>query len=249
MQINALIVDDEPLARQRLAQLLGRLDPPVPVLAQCQDAGSALAWLESHPGQTQVCFLDIQIPGPDGLRLADKISSLPQAPQVVFVTAHAEHALRAFELDASDYLTKPVRLERLAQALVRCRRHAMAGVEGGGHARPVGELVVQDRQRIVRVPCRSILYLKAEQKYVTVYTLDGPYIIDESLSDLEGRLGQAFVRVHRNALVAVHAIRALERQDMPDAGEGWAVQVTPSLEWLPVSRRQLPAVREALAGR
>ena len=119
----------------------------------------------------------------------------------------------------------------------------------GGHARPVGELVVQDRQRIVRVPCDRILYLKAEQKYVTVHTLDGPYIMDEPLSDLEGRLGQAFVRIHRNALVAVHAIRALERQDMPDVGEGWAVQITPSQEWLTVSRRQLPTVREALASR
>lgn len=245
--LRALLVDDEPLARQRLAQLLSRLDEPVSVLGEASDAGAALAWLEARPGQVDVVLLDIQMPGPDGLRLADKIRALASAPQVVFVTAHTEHALKAFELEASDYLTKPVRLERLAQAMARCRKRLPAAANSVAVAvpDPSAVLLVQERGRLVKVPVSDIVYLKAELKYVTLRTAGHRYVLDDSLTDLEERLGASVIRVHRNALVARAAVRRLERRDDPDGGEGWAVQVG-SGEWLTVSRRQVPAVKDAL---
>lgn len=245
--LRALVVDDEPLARQRLALLLSRLDDPVQILGEAGDAGAALAWLEARPGQVDVVLLDIQMPGPDGLRLADKIRALTPAPQVVFVTAHAEHALKAFELEASDYLTKPVRQERLAQAMARCARRLAtpAGAAVSASQDPSATLLVQERGRLVKVPVSDILYLKAELKYVTLRTVSHGYVLDDSLTDLEERLGSSVIRVHRNALVARSAVRRLERRDDPDGAEGWAVQVGDG-EWLAVSRRQVPAVKEAL---
>ena len=244
--LRALLVDDEPLARQRLASLLSRLDEPVLVAGEAGDAGAALAWLEARPGQADVVLLDIQMPGPDGLRLADKIRALSPAPQVVFVTAHTEHALKAFELEASDYLTKPVRQERLAQAMARCRKRLPAG---SAAPRAVAEasatLLVQERGRVIKVPVSDILYLKAELKYVTLRTATHSYVLDDSLTELEERLGDSVIRVHRNALVARSAVRRLERRDDADGTEGWAVQVGGG-EWLTVSRRQVPAVKEAL---
>jgi two-component system response regulator AlgR len=247
MQLRAMVVDDEPLARQRLAAMLGKLDEPVSVLAQCGDAGSALAWLEAHPGEAQVAFLDIQMPGPDGLRLADKLRGMSDAPTVVFVTAHTEHALQAFELEAGDYLTKPVRQDRLAQAVARCRKLWASRPSRPPQSAPGDAwLVVQDRGRIVKVPTQEVLYLKAELKYVTLRTSEHSYVLDESLTELEARLGDRFIRIHRNALVARSAMHRLERRDDELGNEGWAAQIKATGEWLAVSRRQVPAVREAL---
>jgi two-component system response regulator AlgR len=251
--LKVLVVDDEPLARARMLSLLQRagtaMSCDVQVLAELGDAGSALAWLDTHPAQAEVIFLDIQMPGPDGLRLADKLRGGPHAAQVVFVTAHAEHALKAFELEACDYLTKPVRQDRLQKALERCVRlkapaPAPAGVPNTSDA---SSLLVQDRGRMVRVPLAEVLYFKAELKYVTLRTPSHSWIMDESLTDLEARLGDRFIRVHRNALVAKAAMHMLERRDDPEGGEGWAVQVRDTNEWLAVSRRQASVVREALA--
>jgi two-component system response regulator AlgR len=166
---------------------------------------------------------------------------------VVFVTAHAEHALKAFELEAVDYLTKPVRRERLLAALQRVRqrlRPAPAPLPEGP------ALVVNDRGRVLRLPYAEMLYLKAEQKYVTLRTAEHSYVLDETLTELEQRLGDAFIRIHRNALVARRAIRELQlRSDDTEAdADGWSVRVAPLDEWLAVSRRQVAAVRAALAG-
>jgi two-component system response regulator AlgR len=111
-------------------------------------------------------------------------------------------------------------------------------------------LVVHARGRVLRLPIAEVLYLKAELKYVTLRTPGRSYVLDDALADLEhrlGELGQGFLRVHRNALVAKRAVRALEYRSDADGDEGWAVRVAPSDEWIAVSRRQLPAVREALA--
>lgn len=250
--LRALIVDDEPLARARMITLLKRADLGVQVMAELGDSGAALGWLEAHPRGADVVFLDIQMPGPDGLRLAEKLRQWPHTLQVIFVTAHAEHALRAFELQACDYLTKPVRLDRLQQALSRCSKlqqpRDVQSPRSVGEEEPV--IVVQDRGRVVRVPAREVLYLKAELKYVTVRTAVNSWLVDESLSELESRLGARFIRVHRNALVARSAMARLERRDDTDGHdglEGWAVQVRPTGEWLAVSRRQASAVKESIA--
>lgn len=240
--MHVLIVDDETLARLRLRTLLEDMAGSLPSLSwtDAADADTALAVLRSRPAD--VVLLDIHMPGRDGLKLASALKSLPQPPEVIFVTAHAEHALQAFELQALDYLTKPVRRERLLAALQR----VSPKVAPPAAAEPV--LVVSDRGRVLRLPVREVLYLKAEQKYVTLRTEAHSYVLDDSLNDLEQRLGEAFIRVHRNALVAVQAVRALEqRANAEEGSEGWAVRVAPLDEWLAVSRRQVATVRAALA--
>ena len=243
-----LIVDDEALARMRMRSLLDGLAESTPELglsisAEAADADEALLALRDQAAD--VVLLDIGLPGRDGLRLATALKALPQPPAVVFVTAHAEHAVQAFELEALDYLTKPVRRERLLAALQRVQQR-MASV--GPAAAPDPVLVVSDRGRVLRLPVREVLYLKAEQKYVTLRTAAHTHVLDDALSDLELRLGDAFVRVHRNALVAVRAVRALELRGVAKDNEvdGWAVLVAPLDEWLPVSRRQVAAVRAAI---
>jgi two-component system response regulator AlgR len=244
--LRALVVDDESLARLRLRTLLGDCsEPAASVVAEAANAVQAMDALRRET--FDVVLLDIRMPGADGIALAQAIARLTKPPAVVFVTAHSEHAVQAFELEAADYLTKPVRLERLQQALQKVERLAQAakGLEPdlkGEH------LIIQDRGRTERVPLGEVLYLKAELKYITVRTAGKSYILDGSLNELEEKYPQQFMRVHRNALVARRAVRALEKHFDPEEGEGWAVRLTGIDELLAVSRRQLSAVREAIAG-
>ncbi|MBW8828504.1 MAG: response regulator transcription factor [Burkholderiales bacterium] len=250
--LRVLLVDDEELARLRLRGLVGECtSPKANVVGEAANATQALVWLQSQ--DCDLMLLDIHMPGRDGTQLAAELQQLTNPPAVVFVTAHTEHALRAFDLEAVDYLTKPVRRERLHAALQRvAQRLAIApppsAVAGAAETEPV--VVVSDRGRVVRVPVSEVLYLKAELKYVTLRTAEHTYVLDNALSDLEQRLGDRFIRVHRNALVAKGAVRALERRVIAcaddEGGESWAVKVAPVDEWLAVSRRQATAVREAL---
>jgi two-component system response regulator AlgR len=239
-----LLVDDEPLARSRMRTLLADCKSPgAEVAAEAANAAQAMEHLRRQ--NFDAVLLDIHMPGADGLALAGVLRTLPEPPAVVFVTAYAEHAVAAFELEAVDYLTKPVRLERLQAALARVER-ARQGRSGGGDA-DQEVLVIQDRGRTERVPVAEVLYFKAELKYITVRTAARSYILDGSLSDLEERHGGQFLRVHRNALVSRRAVRALEKHYDAEEGEGWAVRLNGIEESLSVSRRQLSAVREALA--
>jgi two-component system response regulator AlgR len=258
--LRVLLVDDEELARLRLRGLVQECgEPKAVVVGEAANAAQALVWLATST--CDVLLLDVQMPGRDGTQLAADLRQRADPPAVVFVTAHAQHALRAFDLDAVDYLTKPVRRERLNAALQRvAQRLALQRPMAPAQIAPVTEdmpaIVVTDRGRVVRVPVVEVLYFKAELKYVTLRTADHTYVLDEALSDLEQRLGDRFLRVHRNALVARNAVRALERKSVAgerdeESGEGWAVRMAPVDEWLAVSRRQVAAVREALvtAGR
>jgi two-component system, LytTR family, response regulator AlgR len=244
--LRVLLIDDEPLARLRLGTLLRECaGPPAEVVGEVGDAASALRWLDGNA--CDLVLLDIQMPASSGTDLAVRLRQRLDAPAVVFVTAHAEHALQAFELDAVDYLTKPVRRDRLQAALQRAAQRIAP--RRPAEVDDAAAIVVTDRGRLRRVPVADVLYLKAELKYVTLRTAEHTFVLDDALSELEQRLGERFVRVHRNALVARHAMRALERRADPDeAGEAWAVQVAPGGEWLAVSRRQLGAVRDAIAG-
>lgn len=246
MGLKLLLVDDEPLARSRLRTLLAGCGTPAADVAG--EAGNAAQAMEQVRRQAfDAVLLDVHMPGADGLALAQALRALPKPPVVIFVTAHAEHAVAAFELEAIDYLTKPVRLERLQVALQKAER----ALQGRGGAAPGGApdvLVIQDRGRTERVPVAEVLYFKAELKYVTVRTSARSYILDGSLSELEDRHGTQFLRVHRNALVARRAVRSLEKHYDPQEGECWAVRLTGIDESLAVSRRQLSAVREAITG-
>jgi two-component system response regulator AlgR len=252
--LRVLIVDDEVLARVRLAQLVREGQPAARVVAEAAGGAEAQALLaRAGEGGIDVVLLDIGLPGPNGLALAAALKVRARPPAVVFVTAHSGHALEAFELQALDYLTKPVRRERLQQALERAQRWLKASVAASAPPTPV--LVLEERGRVLRLPFAEIVSLRAEHKVVVVRTTRQQLTVDESLNELEQRLGGGFVRIHRNALVARHAIRALELRpglDEQGGGDGWAVWVTPGAEdggeWLAVSRRQVAAVKAVLAG-
>jgi two-component system, LytTR family, response regulator AlgR len=189
----------------------------------------------------------VHMPGVDGITLANTLRQMAAPPSIVFVTAYPEHAVSAFEVEAVDYLTKPVRRERLQQALQKVVK-ARAGKEGAPDAGPPEALIIQERGRSERVALSDIIYLKAELKYITVRTAEKEHIYDGALSDLEARYSHLFVRVHRNALVSRRAVRAVEKHSDPVEGEGWTVRLDGVEERLAVSRRQLAAVREALMG-
>lgn len=254
--MRVLIVDDEALARMRLQQLLedaaadaaaqsgagaaeysawGKLE-----ITQAEDPLQAIALLHKQP--FDVAFLDVQMPGASGLQLARELRQLAKTPVLVFVSAHPEHALQAFELDAVDYLSKPLSTSRLQQTLGKIERQLrLAAPQDTEHERV---LLIQERGRMLRLPLAQVLYIKAELKYLTVRTLQNSYLLDGSLNDLEQQHGDIFLRTHRSALVAKQAMVALEKQS--DGEEGWALRLQGLSELLPVSRRQLASVRQAM---
>jgi len=254
--LRVLVVDDEELARMRLKSLVNECaEPRVSVVGEAANAAQALVWLTTR--HCDLVLLDVQMPGRDGTQLAAELRLLNPAPAVVFVTAHAEHALKAFDLDAIDYLTKPVKRERLQAALRRVAQRIAAPAAAAPvqadlvKAEDGPAIIVSDRGRVIRVPVSEVLYLKAELKYVTLRTAEHTHVLDDSLAELEQRLGDRFLRVHRNALVAKRAVRALEKraiagESVEEGYEGWGVCIAPVGEWLAVSRRQVAAVREAL---
>ena len=243
--LNILIVDDELLARKRMRTLLGDCtEPAVTIGGEAKNSAEALALLEQV--QFDAVLLDIHMPGGDGLALARRLKELPHQPAIVFITAHAEHAVEAFELTATDYLTKPVRLERLQNSLQKIE-HYKKSIRRLEPSLPNETLVIQERGMTERIPLNEVLYLKAELKYISVRTALKTHILEGSLNDLEARYPAHFLRVHRNALVATHAIRALEKHFDPDEGDGWAVRLTNIDELLMVSRRQLAAVKEVIS--
>jgi two-component system response regulator AlgR len=244
MTLRTLIVDDETLARSRLRTLLAECQSPAAeVVAEAAHGEGA----QRHLADTRfdLVLLDIHMPGIDGIELARSLRNRPGAPAVVFVTAHAAHAVTAFELEAVDYLTKPVRAERLQQALQKAERYLKERRAPPSETQQEA-LLIQERGRAERVPLVEVLYLKSELKYLTVRTASRSHIYDGSLADFEERYPARFVRVHRNALVARAAIRALEKYDDGEDAEGWALKLEGIPEPVVVSRRQLAAVREAI---
>jgi len=231
--MRVLVVDDEPLARTRLAALLGECES-VTLAGSVGDGDAALAAI----GQLQpdVLLLDINMPGMDGAALAARLAGQPR-PQVIFCTAYENHALAAFELGAVDYLLKPVRLERLREALQRARQRLDAAPPA-----PVGYLHGRLRGEQVRIALSEVVCLLAEEKYVVVQHGGGELLIEESLRQLEETYPTQLVRLHRNCLVP--APRLLGLKTLADgrvlarlAGTGFSPEV---------SRRNLPAVRKLL---
>ncbi|HEX9398144.1 MAG TPA: LytTR family DNA-binding domain-containing protein [Burkholderiales bacterium] len=246
--IRVFIADDEAPARERLKELLEDIATEVPTQV-VGEAANGLEAIERLPGSgAELVLLDIQMPGMGGLEVARHLASLERTPTVVFVTAHDRHAVEAFELNALDYLMKPVRAQRLAAALAKALAGGAPGREQLARAAAAAReyLSVAERQRIALVPVRDIVFLRAEQKYVTVRTREREHLIEESLVALEKEFEARFVRIHRNCLVARAAIRGFERT-AAEAGEpGWQIVLEGIAERLPVSRRQWPALRDLL---
>jgi len=253
--LNVLIVDDEPLARSRLTQQLAECSREIE-LNVAGTAEGGLAALEAVDRlRPDAVLLDITMPDMSGIEVARHLVARDEPPAIVFVTAFDEHALPAFEVQALDYLLKPVRTERLLEALRRVHRLKRNEPRIEELARSLGSrrshLTVAERGRMVLVPIDEIVYLRAELKYVTIRTSQKEHLTEESLAALEQEFGDRFVRIHRNALVARAAIQGFQRvraraDGESDAGEGhWEVLLKTVAERLPISRRQWPAVKSA----
>jgi len=242
-ELKVFIADDEEPARERLKTLLGDIAAQVPaqVVGEARNGVQAIELVP--PSGAQVLLLDIQMPGMGGLEVARHLARLNQPPRIVFVTAHDRHAVEAFELNALDYLLKPVRAERLGAALKKASVPENARLEKAAQS-PREYLSLAERNRILLLPVRDILYLRAEEKYVTVRTRAREHLVDEPLVELEREFATRFVRIHRNCLVARAAIRGFERAPGEEAEPHWLVVLDGLDERLPVSRRQWPTVRD-----
>jgi len=244
--LRVLIVDDESPARRRLRELLDDCTGALSLAVVGEAASGREAMDILHTVTADLVLSDIHMPEMDGLELARHLLKLPQPPVVIFTTAFNEHALQAFDVNAIDYLMKPVRVQRLLGALQKVPRLKPVSVakldELPGNARRF--LSVTERSRVVLVPVEEIVYLKAELKYITIRTAQREYLLEESLTRLEDEFGPRFVRVHRNCLVARDFVRGFERCVGDEGDAHWEVVLKGVPETLPVSRRQQFVVRE-----
>jgi len=240
-----LIADDEGPARQRLRDLLDEIREsfPMAIVDEARTGREALDVVNRE--KVDVVLLDIRMPEMDGMETARHLAGMAQPPAIIFTTAFDSYAIKAFEVNAIDYLLKPIRRERLLTALGKTRaappvsREALAAAAN----MPRRHLSVHERGKIHLVPLADILYLRAELKYVTVRTAEREYLVEESLTKLEEEFAEAFVRIHRNCLVARAAIAGFEK-NAEESESGWAVVIRATHEKLPVSRRQQAVVKQ-----
>lgn len=258
------ILDDEDLARARLRMLLTDIAASCPTelvgeAAQAQSALDAIALC-----RPDILLLDVEMPGISGIEFARHLldnSVDGSGPTIIFVSAHDLYALQAFEVQAFDYLLKPVRAQRLQEAILRAGRlhHSFVGAQeaaaslpwvspGMTSPRPRQYFSVLERGRVVLVPVAEVLYLRAEQKYLTLRTKDHSYLIEESLQSLELELSTLLLRIHRNTLVARSALAGVERGMALDEQSGkmteaWQVMLRDCPERLQISRRLWPSIK------
>ncbi len=251
-----LIIDDEAPARKRLSNLLDDCRADF-ALTIADEAGNGLEGVDAiNKGGVDIVLCDIRMPLMDGIEFARHLATLDAPPKLIFVTAFDQYAVQAFELNAVDYLLKPIRQERLLAALQKARPvlapAAAAIAEATQHKRR--HLSIHERGKVVLVPVDEILFLKAELRYLTVKTAQKEYLLEESLTKIEEEFEGVFTRIHRNAIVATKAITGFERiasngmdSEDADAGSGglkWVCNVKGIDEKLPVSRRQQHVIRE-----
>lgn len=233
-----LLVDDEPLARARLQRLLSAFAEHQ-VVGEASDGDNALALAASL--QPDLVFLDIKMPGRDGLSVAAELLHLPLPPAVVFLTAHPQHALEAYQVAPADYLLKPVSAEQLAATLQRIGLTTKAHLQ---KQQAQQWLSYKSGNSLQRVELQQMFYLQAEDKYVRFVFAGGEALSDLSLKQLEEQFGQELVRIHRNTLVLKRRIKALHHQ-----GDGkHLLELWQCSQRLEVSRRELAKIRQLLAG-
>ncbi len=250
-----LIVDDEAPARRRLRDLLDDCREQFPLTIADEAANGVEAIEIINKGGIDIVLTDIRMPLMDGLEVARHVARIETPPKLIFVTAFDQYAVKAFELNAVDYLLKPIRQERLLVALTKAvvvKPVTADAVSQSAQSRR-RHLSIHERGKIVLVPVEDILYLKAELKYVTVRTVQKEYLLEESLTRLEEEFAGLFTRLHRNTLVTTSAVAGFERaaDGGGDEGEGggaggvhWVAVIRGVPEKLAVSRRQQHVVKE-----
>ncbi|MBP8263628.1 MAG: response regulator transcription factor [Pseudomonas sp.] len=245
--MNVLIVDDEPLARERLIRLLSEIEG-CRVLQPCASNGEeALTLIDSL--KPDVVLLDIRMPGLDGLQVAARLCERDAPPAVIFCTAHDEFALEAFQVSAVGYLVKPVRVEALAAALKQAERPnrvqlaALTRPPQTPGQGPRSHISARTRKGIELIPLEQVIYFVADHKYVTLRHEGGEVLLDEPLKALEDEFAARFVRIHRNALVALERIERLQRTPL---GHFQLYLRGLGGEALTVSRRHVAGVRKLM---
>ncbi|MDY2777190.1 MAG: LytTR family transcriptional regulator DNA-binding domain-containing protein [Collinsella sp.] len=238
-QWNVLIVDDEPPIRAELRYLLGQ-DERIGAIDEAGGGTEAVEKILSD--RPDVLFLDIQMPGTSGIKLAETLANLKTPPIVVFVTAFSEYAAEAFELDAVDYVLKPVETSRLEKALDKVSL-VMSTRKVAQRSDRVVRLSVERSGRRAFIPVSDVVYIEAKADYSSVVTPSGSYLINESISSLEQRLApEGFMRVHRSYLVNLDDVHDIEvaRSGLME------LKVDRVDAVVPVSRRRAAEVKERL---
>jgi len=237
-----LIVDDEKLARERLIRMVETLDGFE--VAGIADSGEE-AVKQAIRLEPDIALLDIRMPGMDGMEAGKQLSTLAVPPAVIYCTAFGEHALDAFEVNASAYLMKPIRREALTDALSRIgqvnkvQREAVLGKDEEPDERSRTHISAKTRRGIELIPLSEVKFFQADHKYVTVRHEGGEVLIDDTLRDLESEFGDRVVRIHRNALIMMDHLEGLER----DPSGHYQVRMRGVDERLDVSRRHVSGLR------
>lgn len=244
--MRVLIVDDEKLARERLRELLNDIGG-YNVVGEAMNGNEAIERTgELNP---DLLLMDIRMPGMDGLEAAMHLMGMEQPPSVIFTTAYDQHALDAFEVNAVDYLLKPIRKDRLASALIKARKLTAEQLHDVNQSRdePMARthISVHMRGNIRLVPVPDILYFLADSKYVVVKTAEKELLIEDSLVNLEKEFGDRFLRIHRNALVATESINGVEK----NPSGSWQITLDNTDNKLDVSRRHTASVRRWIRNR
>jgi len=237
-----LIVDDEPLARSRLQDLLGDIGNHQ-VVGEASNGRAAIE--QAQQLGAEVILLDINMPEMSGLEAAIHLSQMKHAPAVIFTTAYSEHALEAFDANAIDYLLKPIRRSRLEQALNKVQPLQRSQLDKTAADQQTSRSHISAHQRgsIKLIPIEDIYYFHSDSKYVAVHHKEGEVLIDDSLKSLEQEFSVHFTRIHRNSLVANSSIEALEKV----SDNHFQLRLRGCDKLLEVSRRQLPVVRKLIS--
>lgn len=249
MTIKLIIADDETPARNRLRELLSEIHD-VQILAEAKNGREALSLAIDH--QPDILLLDIRMPGMDGIETAQHLQKMTAPPAVIFTTAYDNYALQAFDLNAIDYLLKPIRLERLKIAINKARALQPKQLEAIAPLSPKrSHISISERGRILLIPVADIIFLRAELKYITVRTVEKEYLLEESLNHLEQEFGNIFIRLHRNCLVAQTYITGYEKRQLSHDAEGnistekqWVALLKHIPDVVAVSRRQQHLIKQ-----
>lgn len=238
-----LIADDEAPARSRLRDLLDdcRGEFPLVIVDEARNGREVLDVVNRE--KVDIVLLDIRMPEMDGMEVARHLAGMERPPAMIFTTAFDAYAIQAFEVNAIDYLLKPIRAERLLAALRKAGAAPSREALEAAANLPRKHLSVHERGRILLVPVADVLYLRAELKYVTVRTAEREFVVEESLTRLEEEFSGALVRVHRNCLVARSAVEGFER-NAQEGESAWSVVIRGTGERIPVSRRQQHVVKD-----
>jgi two-component system response regulator AlgR len=244
--LKILIVDDEAPARKRLSELLADIADDsgnLTVVGEARNGKEALTL--AMDAQPNLLLLDIRMPVMDGIETAGHLQKMIPPPAIIFTTAFDAYAIQAFDMNALDYLLKPIRLERLQAAIKKARQlipAQMAALKSLQTQRNYFSVI--ERGRVILVPISDVIFLRAELKYITVRTSEREYLIEDSLISIEHEFGERFLRLHRNCLVAQASILGYEKRQDAEGESRWVALLKDIPDTIAVSRRQQHVLRE-----